>query len=317
MNILLHNRRRYTQEQPLPSGGGVWADFDLSKLGSHTAAVQLVDPTSYNLANEPLTGTGCDLHTIPDDSLLIAAASQFHVYAWGFAAGHEFDLMQVNSLYTTRTQNFQFYSACFSGDGMSLFSGNGTVVNRRRLAVAYNLGTASNNETIVNGAVAGIADIIDFMFFSGDGKKLFYKSSSSSRLYCLSLKSPWYNESTDFEKLERVLLSEFDARVNETIGESPTTTITWNGFTFSPDGKVLVATTNRIAVKFVLSTPWELKTMTFHSAKELYDDVRDGANINVTLCGVAINAAGTKMIVHNRAGGTRANAKFYGYDLVA
>ena len=310
MNILLHNRRKYTQEQPLPSGGGVWADFDLSKLGSHTASAQPVDPTSYNAANQPLMIY--DLHTMPDDSLLIAANSQGHVYVWGFAAGHEFDLMQVNSLYTTRTQNFTFYSACFSGDGMSLFSGYGGDVARRRLAVAYNLGTVGNSETVVSGSSAGIAETLHYIFFSGDGKKLFYKSFSSSRFYCLSLESPWAAESTRFEKLERVLLSDFNAQASP--GSS---TVTWNGFTFSPDGKVLVATTNRNVVKFVLSTPWELNTMAFHSAKELYDDVRDGTNIGVTLGGVAINAAGTKMIVHNRADGTRANAKFYGYDLVA
>ena len=313
MVCLLHNRRKYTQEQIVPVTGGVWADFDLSKTGANVANVQLVDTASAYLSNQPLQCYG--IVPMADGSLLISAEGQGHGYVWGFSSGHSFELSNVNSFYSSRTGSFSsFYCIVFNADGTAFYrqSGGTQAVYLQPLGSAYNIGTAGSATTILNSYYQGLVVNPAYFLFSTDGKKLFYKGSTNNTLYSISFDEAWPTASPATWSLQAKSLAGFDTSISGT-------TNTWNGFTLSPDGKCIVATTNLQVVKFVLSTPWDISTMTLHSSKSLLADVRSvsgDSNVSVTLAGVAINDAGTKMIVHNRANGTTAKCRFFEYNLV-
>ena len=313
MVCLLHNRRKYTQEQISPAVGGVWADFDLSKTGANVANVQLIDTASSYLANQPLRCYG--IVPMYDGSLLISAEGQGHGYVWGFSSGHSFELNNINSFYSSRTGSFSsFYSIVFNEDGTAFYrqSGGTQSIYIQPLGSAYNIGTAGAATTVFNSYSNGIITNPAYFLFSSDGKRLFYKYSNGNVLYGMSFDTAWPTTAPNVWDLKANNLSSFDSSIG-------TSTNTWNGFTFSPDGKCIVATTNLMVVKFVLSTPWDISTMTLHSSKSLLDDVRSvsgDSSVSVTLSGVAINNSGTKMIVHNRAGGTTAKCRFFEYNLV-
>ena len=313
MVCLLNNRRKYTQEHVAPAGGGVWADFNLSKTGAHVADKQLIDPASAYLSNQPLRCYG--ITPVVDGSLLIAAEGQGHGYVWGFASGHSFELDYANSFYSSRTGSFSsFYGIMFNADGTAIYrqSGGSTAVYMQSLGSVYNLATAGAATTVFNSYGQGIITVPYYFMFSSDGKRLFYKHATGNMLHCMELGEAWPTTPPTKWDLKAVNLSSFDTAISGS-------TNTWNAFTLSPDGKCIVLTTNLMVVKFVLSTPWDLSTIALHSYKSLLDDVRSvsgDSSVSVTLSGVAINDAGTKMIVHNRAGGTTAKCRFFEYNLV-
>ena len=312
MVYLPNIRRKHLQAQVLPSGSDVWADFDLSKLGAHAGVAALSDSASGYYSGQPLRCYG--LQTLPDGSLLISAEGQGHAYVWGFETGHEFEVSHFNSFYSSRTGSFSsLYSVIANHDGTVFYrqSSGSYCVYMQPLGQSYNISTAGSTVTVVNGQANGILVCPQYMFFSSDGNKLFYKNQSGNVFYCMTFDSPWPTATVSGGwKVESLSLAQFDSSMG-------TSTFTWRGFTFSPDGKSAVFTTNTNVVKFVLTNPWDITTVRLHSFKNITDDVKSGTNIGVTLAGVAINDTGTKMIVHNRASDTMANCKFYEYNLVA
>lgn len=314
MVTLLHNRRKYTSGQSSPTAGGVWADFNLSHMGGHVRSTQLVDSASSYLSGQPLRCYG--LTPMPNGNLLISADGQGHSYVWGFTSGHSMELEYIDNFYTSRTGSFSgFYAITFTGDGTGFYrqSGGVSTIYYQPLGSPYNLGTAGSSTAVFSSVSQGIVGVPYYISVSSDGKTLIYKTSTSL-LYGVSFDTAWPTSAFDRWSMKSINLSSFDSFMISS------GTNTWNGFTVSPDGKCIVATTNQTVVKFALSTPWDVSTMSFHSFKNLLDDVRSisgDSNVSVTLTGVAVNAAGTKMLVHNRAGGTTAKCRFFEYDLVA
>ena len=314
MICLMHNRRKYTQEQVAPVTGGVWADFDLSKTQGHVASKQIVDNVAFYNSNNPLMCYG--LSPTPSGGLLIVANSQRAAYVWDFASDHSFELEYLNSFYTSRAGSYaDLYSLILNPDGSAYYRCSSSSQNlyMNPLGQNYNLSTSGSGVTILDSTNCGVLATLHYIAFSSDGKKFFYKSNSSAYVYCVSLDTAWPTSAyTGSWSLSRIALSQFDQYVSGS-------TNTWRGFTFSPDGKCVLFTANRRVAKFVLTTAWDISTLTFHSDIDLYDDIRSvtgDSSVSVTLAGVAVNAAGTKMIVHNRAGDTIAKARFFEYNLV-
>ena len=312
MVILLHNRRKYTGGQVSPSGGGVWADFDLSKTVGHVKSAQPVDSASSYNSGKPIR---CfQIAPMPNGSLIISADGQGHGYVWGFSAGHSFELEHLDNFYTSRTGSYSsMYSMNFNSDGTGFYrqSGGSSTLYYQPLGNAYNVSTAGASVTVLTGAANGILSVPYYFAFSPDGKVFVYKSTGNNMMYSLLLDNGWPTSAPNKWMMSSINLSAFDSQILSS-GSN-----TWNGFTFSPDGRCMIATTNIYVVKFVMSTPWDISTMQLHSLKNLTDDIRSvsgDSSVSVTLSGIAVNPAGTKMIVHNRA--TIEKCRFFEYNLV-
>ncbi len=78
MIALLHNRRKYTAGQEVPTGEGEWLNFDLSKLGNPEHSVQLYDAYAGTSASSPLR---CyNLQRLASGYLLLHAQLHGHAY---------------------------------------------------------------------------------------------------------------------------------------------------------------------------------------------------------------------------------------------
>ena len=284
MVILLHNRRKYTGGQVSPSGGGVWADFDLSKTVGHVKSAQPVDSASSYNSGKPIR---CfQIAPMPNGSLIISADGQGHGYVWGFSAGHSFELEHLDNFYTSRTGSYSsMYSMNFNSDGTGFYrqSGGSSTLYYQPLGNAYNVSTAGASVTVLTGAANGILSVPYYFAFSPDGKVFVYKSTGNNMMYSLLLDNGWPTSAPNKWMMSSINLSAFDSQILSS-GSN-----TWNG----------------------------ISTMQLHSLKNLTDDIRSvsgDSSVSVTLSGIAVNPAGTKMIVHNRA--TIEKCRFFEYNLL-
>lgn len=312
MVYLPNIRRKYVQEQVIPSGAGAWADFNLSKLGSFISSVQLTDSTAGSNSTNPLRCYNMLPFGADGDSLLINAQLQGHAYVYGFSNGHSFELPYLNNSFSSRTGYYSSFYGIFplpdGGSFYNFYSGN--AIYWRPMSIAYNLSNVGNNVLVFNSYNGGIIESPNCSFLSSDGLSLFYKSFESDYLYCVRLPSAWPQESTGFATLKKFALTDFESTIGLASSE------TWRCFMFSPDGKCAIFSTTTNLVKFVLSVPWDFSTAVVHSHKAISGLTLNGSSVTVGLGGMAVNPTGTKLILHNRAN-SATNAGFYDFALVA
>ena len=327
MTSLLHNRRKYTSGQVVPSGGGDWLDFDLAKLGAPDDCVQIFDATANSGSTFPLRCYNILPFGDDNKSLLLNAHYQGHAYVFDFDTdANSFHLAHIESSFSSRSRWFgssgsgNLYGVFPSPDGSAYYyASGGTVLYRRPLTFPYNLSNDGTSATILNAAGQGIMTGPNCLFISSDGERFFYKSFGENVFYALRLVSPWPTAASApyYSVLRKYNLADFNASLDL---NSPA----WRCFTFSPDGCIALFTTDTAVVKLVLATPWDFSTAAFHSMKVISGlEVNDSAVI-VALGGVAVNSTGTRMILHNRASTNSTasnaayqNAAFYDFALSA
>lgn len=296
MNCVLANRRKWFQPTPepdVPDVPSVWANFNLANA-KYVGSAQLTDTTAAS-SSGVITCYG--LWPMPDGQLLISAYTQSEVYAWGFEAGHPFEVAHFKPLYTSRV-NAYAYDAQFSADGTVLFYvRNSTAVYKRELASAYNLGTAGSENTAGSSEANGVAVSVENFAFSTDGGKLLYKrgwnaSKDLSRCLYIFENGVTWSASGGSYSLNRFFLSQFNKSfAGSSAGDMD---VNWRDFCFSPDGLAVVFVAGNWAVKLVLTEAWNVNTMRFHSSVQLTD------NMGTAPSAIAVNADGTKMIIFER-----------------
>lgn len=327
MITLLHNRRKYTAGQIVPSGGGDWLDFDLAKLDEPDSCVQIFDSTANSGATFPLRCYNILPFGDDNKSLLLNAHYQGHAYVFDFDSdANSFHLSHLNSSFASRSRwfgssgNGNLYGVFPSSDGSAYYYSNGgTVLYRRPLTFPYNLSNDGTSVTLLNGTTQGIMTSPNCFYISSDGEWFFYKAFGENYLYALRLDSPW---PVSTSSLYYSFLRKFDLAIFDT--ERGWSTAAWRCFTFSPDGRVALFTTNTSVRKLVLTTPWDFSTAVFHSYKDVSGLQVNDASVIVALGGVAVNSTGTRMILHNRASTNSTssnaayqNAAFYDFALSA
>lgn len=275
-----------------------WADFEFTNLGDAVASAGLRDSGAVYEA-----GTNLDTYNIqilPDGRLHFGAQLQGHAYIWGFEEGHPFDIGHFKSTYDSRSAVvMNFGSSILYNEGRSGYYGYYTNNGLKSFALstAYDLSTRSDGSTLnMSGGYAL------HMAFSADGTKFFNKNATSSVLYCRLLSTPF--DASSYNEQEVV-----SADLDSIVGES----LTWRDFCFSPDGRFMVATSGNglgLVHKFSLSTPWDITTLSRTSYKQIFSE-------NAVLNAVAVNDAGTKMIVYNKDSASADGYKFYEYNLTA
>ncbi len=325
--ILFHNRRKYVSGGAVPSGGGVWADFDLAKLGAPDSCVQFFDTTANSGSAFPLRCYNILPFGDNNNSLLLCAHYQGHAYVFDFDSDvNSFHLSHVSSSFASRTR---WYGASSSGNLGGLFpspDGSAYYYSQSNLAIAirplsypYNLSNDGSYTLVLNGSAQGVLANVNCLHISTDGEWFFYKAFGENFLYALHLVSPWPTAATDpyYSVLRKYNLADFNASLDL---NSPA----WRCFTSSPDGRIALFTTNTSVVKLVLATPWDFSTAAFHSIKVISSLEVNNSAVTVALGGVAVNSTGTRMILHNRAStnGTSSNsayhnAAFYDFALSA
>ena len=313
MVYLPNIRRKYVQEQVIPSGAGAWADFDLSNLGNYISSVQIFDSTAGAYNTSPLRCYNMLPFGADNDSLLVNAQLQGHAYEYGFSNGHSFELSHINNSFSSRTGFYNTFFGIFPlpdcGSFYNCYSSN--YLYWREMSIPYNLSNVGTNVTVLNTYGSGILEAPQCFFFSSDGRKFFYKSFESGHLYCAQMPSAWPQQAnTVFISLTKFLLTDFNSAIGLSSSEA------WRCFTFSPDGKCVIFSTTTHLVKFVLSVPWDFSTAVLHSHKTISGLELNGSSVTVGLGGMAVNPTGTKLILHNRAN-SATNAGFYDFALVA
>ena len=284
----------------VPAG---WADFDLSKLGDPVGSATLQDSTAYyeSGANIMLYG----IQTLPDDSIFFAAQAQGHSYIWGFDDGHAFDVSHFNSTFTSRSFPIGGHIGSVLGDGGTLLydsvSDNG--IYKTALSTAYQLPTEDTRTKIGNAGLLGFMP--HSMQFSNDGSKFFYKDAGRPHLYQTELSTPWQLSSKGDHTFTNL----------QGLSNLPTSLSVMHAFLFSPDGKELLFAGRtqtlyevdwvEYLIKVNLSTAYDLSTASVHSYKAV-------TKYNNPINGIAVNNAGTKLILFNGASRT-----FYEYNLSA
>lgn len=281
-----------------------WADFEFTNLGDAVASVGLRDSGAVYESSKNLDAY--HIQVLPDGRIHFGAQLQGHAYIWGFEEGHPFDIGHFKSTYDSRSPVVSsFGSSILYNEGRSgyySFLGGTVGIKPFTLSTAYDLSTRSSGSALNIGA-SGYAM---HMAFSADGKKFFAKPYGSLAdnyfLWQYDLSTPFDVSTADRENPTIVNL-------NTLTGE----TYTWRDFFFSPDGRHMVATSGNglgLVHKFSLSTPWDITTLSRTSHKQIFSA---GAVLNA----VAVNDAGTKMIVYNKDSAGAAGYKFYEYDLTS
>lgn len=287
----------------VPAG---WADFDLSKLGDPVANASLTDSTATYGSNENISLLG--MQTLPDDSLLFGAVAQGHPYIWGFDDGHAFEISHFKSAPTSRGVAIENYrGAVLANDGKTIYDTDTSGVYRTALGTAYDLSTGGTRTFVSN---SGFGEMPIRLQFSNDGSRLFYRSDATNNraLYFVDLATPW-------DVSSKGQYSSFDLGALQNL---PAAIVQAYAFLFSPDGKEFLYTVenntlyqadrSQYIIKLSLSTAYDLSTATVHSSKRL----SGGSN---WWQGIAVNNAGTKMLLFKWNGSTA--RAFYEYNLTA
>ena len=238
-----------------------------------------------------------NLQVLPDGSLHFGSLTG-NAYTWGFEANNPFQIKHFKSIFDSKSDYMMYM-------GSSLLSEDGTkgVLCPTSTDNSYGYFSLSTpfdltTRNIIDWGHPGFPP--ERMAFSRDGSKFFYKAKFGDTMYCLEMATP------------------FDL---STAASSPSATLTntalsidstrWRGFTFSPDGKFLVAIYGNggtdVAI-YSISEAWNIaSTITKLSSVTLTND-----SSNIKMDAVAINDEGTKMIAHDSNTG-----RFYKYNLTA
>ena len=329
MITLFNNRRKYFQPV-VKDITGVWAPFDMAK-SSHVASAQLTDSDA---AANPGAVICSSMKPLPDGSLLIGASKNQAVYVWKFAKQHSFEVSRFNAYYHSRLNSLLYTNGFFNDDGTAYYGGYSTGFVAQRWPITSEPYTFTKTGTAVEFLERSALLVKpQLCWITPDGKSMFYKENETwgGSIYKVDFGKPWPSNSYhgNSSSSSDVYLgdcypwnvSSFTFRdFNEKVGGVSMTY--WNGFAFSPDGLAMVATThsgsgttaNDYAVKFTLSTAFDLSTLEFDSCRRLNDDFATDGKDYATA--IAVNDAGTKMIIFN-GNSTSTENKFHEYDLTA
>ena len=283
-------------------GGASWADFDFTNLGSPVAYKVLRDEQA---TYQPLQNINTyNLQVLPDGSIHFGAQAQGHAYIWGFEDGHPFEVSHFKSTYSSRgpaTANNMSSILAPDGQTGACSLSIGTEATRFYLSSPYALVTLTKPGSQDYGRAN-----IQGMCFSSDGAKFFHMQSASSLLYCESLSTAYHVDS-----------SAGATSVDLGTVSGLLSTVTWQAFFFSPDGKYMVATSKGSSPtyecrvhKFSLSTPWDISTLAHLSSAVLFS-----YNSSNNPSAVAVNDSGTKMIVFNNYATDHTYRAFSEYNL--
>lgn len=270
------------------SAASGWGGFEFTNLGSAAGSATLKDSgATYH----PLDSINpFNIQVLPDGRLHFGGQLQGHAYVWGFDEGHPFDVSRFKASYDSRSPATPYFGSsvlCGGTSGYYSYYG-GLNITPFTLSAAYDLSTRTGGTSVSMAANDAL-----HMAFSADGMKFYHKPDGAT-LYCRSLSNPF-------------TLASGDATASADLGTVTGEIGTWRDFSFSPDGRHMVAVsgsgTGRVH-KFSLSTPWDVSTLSRTSYAALSIGYPEA---------VAVNDAGTKMIVFN----ADTDNKFYGYDLSA
>lgn len=289
--------------QIVAASTGSW-DFDITKTSNvAAAAAYLIDPAAYYESNKRLDPY--TIQVLPDGRLHFVGQAQGHAYIWGFEDGHPFEVEHFKSTFDSKSGvKASAGSQWLSSDGTKgVFSYLSSSCYPFTLSTAFDLTTRSSFGEAIEGISGGQAL---GMAFSPDGMHFFFKPITSSYIKARSLTVAWNPGQYDSEK---------SADIGTLSGESSNLA----GFCVAPDGKRLVVISKgsvytRVCV-FTMSTPWDVSTLEYLAYKDVYNNIvgTSGYHDAKTL---AINEAGTKMIIFDRCGDAQ-GWRFCEYNLTA
>jgi hypothetical protein len=242
-----------------------------------------------------------NVQVLPDGRIMFHAGN-YYPYVWGFQDGSPFDVTAFKSTFDSRGLSV---GASISGliggsDGKRYYMvWNSGLIDMYVLGSAYDLAYQSSRANVLGGnSIVNVA-------FSADGTKFFHKAGNDQTdphlLYVRHLSTAWdLTTAGDADSLSLRTLVD-----NEVAG-------TWRGFSFSPDGSVLLvirqpSSTDCRIIKAMLSTPFDVSTASVSSTSGNMYNETDG-HVNC----VAVNGSGSRMLAYYAA-----SRKFLQYDLTA